>query len=70
MGKTGEGSRRPTGTRGQCDKGAVHRRTVLPNKCAQVTGSKVPGEIHDLVNILWPFSKSTTYMHSYIESAI
>lgn len=68
MGKAGEGSRRLTGTRGRCYKGAAHRGTVLLNKCAQVTGSKVPGEIHDLVNILWPFLKSTIYTH--IESAI
>ena len=34
--------------KGLCRGGNV----VLINKCAQMTGSKVPGEMHGLVNIL------------------
>lgn len=40
VGKAGEGSGRPTGTRGQCYKGVTHRGTTLLNKCAQVTGPR------------------------------
>ena len=49
VGNGSKGSRRSTDTLGtMVSKGAVQRRQRL-NKCAQVTGSKVPG---GLVNIL------------------